>query len=146
MVQGISSNFTDPQVRLQDATINQPQAFVASTEKPAAASGVQGDSFEGKKKGKGGKVFAGILIAAAAVATTLGLLASKGKFKAWSSTMNNQTIKNAIGKLDDAGQWISAKATSLYGSAAEFIQKHKKSAQEAAQNVTEGAAEAAQQV
>lgn len=144
MVQGIGSNFTDPQVRLQDATINQPQAFVASNEKPAAAAGVQGDSFEGKKKGKGGKIVGALVaVAAAAVALVFGAkYSTKIKEHLPVFIKKSEFANNCLHGLKVAGDWITTKATSLYGRAAEFVQNLRKPAQEAAQ----GAADAAQQV
>ncbi len=142
MVQGISSNFTDPQVRLQDATINQPQAFVASNEKPAASSGVQGDSFEGKKKGKGGKVVGALVaIAAAAVALAFGAkYSAKIKEHLPEFIKKSELANKGMHYLKVAGDWIGTKSASLYGSAVELFQKLRKPAQEAAQ----GAAETAQ--
>lgn len=70
---------TDPTIKLQDATIAQPNnnSLAPAPSTPAAAAEVKGDSFE--KKGKGAKVAVGFLATVAAGLTALALLVKKGK-------------------------------------------------------------------
>lgn len=74
MINGVSFGAisTDPTIKLQDATIIQPNNnSVAPTPTTSAAAEVKGDSFE--KKGKGGKVV-GVLATITAALTALALL------------------------------------------------------------------------
>ena len=72
MVNSVSFRGVESQTNIQDL-IKKPQVYTAQT-KAQAASPVEGKD---KKKGKAGKVIAGIAVTAAALMTALAFVASK---------------------------------------------------------------------
>jgi len=141
MVQGISSNFTDPQVRLQDTTINQPLAFVASSETPTAASGVQTDSFEGKKKGKAGKVVGAIVALAAVVAGLIlgAKYSAKIREKLPEVIQKSELANKCLHGLKVAGDKLAEWGTLAIDAVKKILPKAKEAAQDAAGKVAETA-------
>lgn len=116
---GITS---DPIVRLSDETINKPQAYSST---PAAASGVQGDNFNGKapkKKGIAGKII-GTLVAIVGVAAGLAALAKTGKLKQASDALNQQWMKTALNGLETGGNWIAKNTEVVWKPISKFFNK-----------------------
>lgn len=122
MIHGVSFGAisTDPTIKLQDSTITQTQtgAAAAAPSTPAAATDVKGDQFEGgkeQKKGKAGKVIAGLIATGAAVLAGLAIAVKTGKLskieipEGETATILNK-VKNGAA---DIGQKVLDTAESL---------------------------------
>ncbi len=123
---------TDPTIRLKDETIAQGQAFAAPSapSAPAAATNVQGDSFE--KKGKGKKTAFALFATAAAALTGLALAVKKGKLSEITIEADSKLKDKALSYAHIVGKAVLEFAESLPGKITKLFNKTKEEAGELA--------------
>ncbi len=130
---------TDPTIRLSDETISQAHNNAAPTapSTPAAATNVQGDSFE--KKGKGKKAAIGFIATAAAALAGLAYAVKSGKLAKVELGDEAKILEKAKNIAADVGQKVLDLSKAAYAKVKDIIPKFKKGAEKAAEATTEAA-------
>ncbi len=131
---------TDPTIKLQDATIVQPQSNSAA---PAASTGVSGDSFEKKGSGSAKKVIGFVAVIGAALAA-LGFAVKKGKLAKIELGDEAKFIDKAKNALADVGEKVNefaakgkTKASDLYQTVKSKFSKAQDVVEESAEKIAD---------